>query len=365
MRSYKLASVILGFVIAVLLTEGALRVAGMGYGSSPMESDPFLHHVHPKNYSFIEHHPSGELGGFEIEYNAEGRVYRGRRATPVVAPGTNLPCRVALMGDSFTEAGQVPFDQSFAGLLESAGRDRCEVRNYGTRSYAPSIYLVQWTRDVQPWRPDVVFLQLFGNDVREDQNYLQSSTRDERGFPTAIHGPGGGWLFAQLRQLYLARVSRAIYMRAEWAYLHRGQEQWTVGGVVEENPDFLGETPELVREIDRRVKAAGSRLVVMSIPSRYRLMGDGKIKVEHDFHQTVKEFTAQASIEFLDLREPFERAARAGHQMFWQQDIHFNETGNRLVAAAIARHYPQYFSKGVEIDGPVVTAAYPPGTPNP
>ncbi|HYE84938.1 MAG TPA: hypothetical protein VEA16_01190, partial [Vicinamibacterales bacterium] len=304
MRAFKLVAVILGLTGAALLTEVGLRIAGMGYGSSPMESDPYLHHVHPRNYTFVEHHPSGEFGGFEIEYNAERRAFRGSRATPVVPPGTVLPCRVALMGDSFTEAGQVPFEQSFAGLLESAAREKCEVRNYGTRSYSPSIYLVQWTRDVQPWRPDIVFLLLFGNDVREDFNYLQSATRDERGFPTAIHGPGGGWLFAQLRKLYVARVARAMYMRAEWTWQHRGQEQWTVGGVVEENPDFTGETPALVKELDRRVKAAGSRLVVMSVPSRYRLMGDGRITVTHDFHQTVKEFTAKDGIEFLDLREP-------------------------------------------------------------
>lgn len=348
--------------VAALAAEAALRIAGLGYGSSPMESDPYLHHVHPKNYRFVEHHPSGELGGFEIEYNAERRVFRGSRAVPVAPPGTSLPCRVALMGDSFTEAGQVPFAESYAGLLEAAARERCEVRNYGTRSYSPSIYLVQWTRDVEPWHPDIVFLQLFGNDVREDYNYLQNAARDARGFPTAIHGPGGGWLFAQLRKLYLARLANIAYARVEWWWTHRGQDQWTVGGVVEENPDFLGETPELVKEIDRRVRASGSRLVVMSVPSRYRLMGDGTIKVEHDFHQTVKDFTAQNGVEFLDLRAPFERASRAGFQLFWQQDIHYNENGNRVVAAAIARHSPQYFTKAAEIDGPVVAAAFPDGS---
>ena len=252
MRIYRLMAVMLGLLIAVVMAEAGLRLAGLGFGSSPMEPDAFLHHVHPRNYSYVQAHPSGELGGFEIEYDAEGRVFRGSKATPVVPPGTTLPCRVALMGDSFTEGGQVPFEQSFAGLLESAGREKCEVRNYGTRSYSPSIYLVQWTRDVAPWRPDVVFLLLFGNDVREDYNYLQDSSRDERGFPTAIHGPGGGWLFAQLRKLYVARFARMVGMRALWAYEHYGQEQWTVGGVVEENPDFLGETPQLVIEIDRR-----------------------------------------------------------------------------------------------------------------
>lgn len=359
MRLFRFIAVILGLCLAMVAAEIGLRIAGLGYGSSPMESDYYLHHVHPKNYLFVERHPSGELGGFEVEYNAEGRVFRGSKAAPIVPPGTKLPCRVAIMGDSFAEAGQVPFADSYAGLLEVAARERCEVRNYGTRSYAPSIYLVQWTRDVQPWHPDIVFLQLFGNDVREDYTYMQNSDRDERGFPTAIHGPGGGWLFAQLRKLYLARFANIVYARAEWWWTHRGQEQWTVGGVVEENPDFLGATPDLVKEIDRRVKASGARLVVMSVPSRYRLMGDGKIKVEHDFHQTVKEFTTQAGIEFLDLRVPFERASKAGFQLFWQQDIHYNENGDRVVAAAIARYAPEYFTKGSEITGPVVNAAFP------
>jgi hypothetical protein len=270
-----------------------------------------------------------------------------------------LNCRIAIMGDSFAEAGQVRWEDSYAGLLESATREKCELRNYGTRSYAPSIYLVQWTREVAKWHPDIVFLQLFGNDVREDVTYMQNSDRDERGFPTAIHGPGGGWLFAQLRKLYVARFANTVYAQLNWWWSHRGQAQWTVGGVVEENPDFTGETPNLVQEIDRRVRASGARLVVMSVPSRYRLMGDGTIKVEHDFHETVKEFTAKDGIEFLDLRVPFERASKAGFQLFWQQDIHYNENGDRVVAAAIARYAPQFFPKAAEIDGPVVAAAFP------
>lgn len=358
MRVYRLLAVLLGLCVAVLVAEAGLRLSGMGFGNSPMEPDPVLHHVHPKSYTYVQAHPSGELGGFEIEYNADGRVFRGSRATPLVPPGTQLPCRVALMGDSFTEGGQVPFVESFAGLLESAGRERCEVRNYGTRSYSPSIYLVQWTTQVQPWKPDVVFLQVFGNDVREDYNYLQDAEKDAQGFPTAIHGPGGGWLFAQLRKLYVARFARMVGMRALWAYEHAGQEQWTVGGVVEENPDFLGETPTLVKEIDRRMKAAGTRLVVMSVPSRYKLMGDGKIKVEGDFHKTVKDFTQQNGIEFLDLLTPFERSSRAGNKLFFEQDIHYNEAGHHVVAAAIARTYPEYFSKGLEIGGPAVAAAF-------
>ena len=241
--------------------------------------------------------------------------------------------------------------------LESAGRERCEVATTAL-DRTPVDLSVQWTRDVQAWHPDVVFLQLFGNDVREDH----TTSRIPRAMNGDFRPPFTVLAAAGCSRNCDSCTSRGrdtMYARWQWQREHQGQAQWTVGGVVEENPDFLGETPKLVQELDRRVRAAGSRLVVMSVPSRYRLMADGKIKVDGDFHQTVKQFTTADGIEFLDLREPFERAGKAGVQLFWQQDIHYNEAGNRVVAAAIARHYPEYFSKGAEIDGPVVAAAFP------
>ncbi|MDP2318121.1 MAG: GDSL-type esterase/lipase family protein [Acidobacteriota bacterium] len=358
---FRLAALLIGLLTAALGAELMLRATGMGFGNSPMEPDPFLHHVHPKNYKFVQQHPSGELGGFEIEYNAEGRVYAGGGQAPSAAGAK--PCRVALMGDSFTEGGQVPFAESFAGILEVAGGQQCEVRNYGVRSYSPAIYLVQWTRDVQAWKPDVVFLLLFGNDVREDARYMQRAIRDDRNFPTAIEGPSDGWLLTQLRKSYVARFVRMVTLRGVWLWDNYGQEQWQVGGIAEENPDWGGETPALVQEIDRRVRAAGSRLVVMAVPSRYRLMGDGKIPVVGDFHQTMREFTAQHGIEFLNLFEPFERASKAGIPLFFLKDIHFAADGHLLTAATIARAYSEFFPAASSISGPPVAAAF--GGPQP
>jgi hypothetical protein len=298
------------------------------------------------------------LGGFQIHYDTDGRVVRN---TPLAIdiPKSTAPCRIALMGDSFTEAGQVPFEASFAGLLEEAARHSCEVRNYGVRSYSPAIYLVQWTRDVQPWHPTHVFLLLFGNDVREDVTYLSTATMASTGFPTAIRGPDDGWLFALLRRSYLARFVRMVGMRASWTLEHGNEDQWTVGGVVEEHPDWGGPTPGLVAEINQRVTASGAQLIVMAVPSRYLLMGDGKIAIQgRDFHQTVKAWTESQGIQFLDLHSPFERAARAGVPLFFLQDIHFTAEGNALVAATIAHTYPQQFADGAAITSQSVKAAF-------
>jgi hypothetical protein len=340
---FRLAAIGFSVLLGLAFAEAALRIMNMGFGNSPMEPDPVLHHVHPVNYSFIQQHPSGELGGFEIEYNSEGRVYRGRAST--IAEPANAPCRIAFMGDSFTEAGQVPFAESFSGLVEAAA-PRCAVRDYGVRSYSPAIYLVQWTRVIEPWKPTHVFVLVFGGDVREDVRYLQDATLDPQGLPTAIHGPDDGWMTSQLRRSYVARFARMVSQRALWAWTNRDQPQWTIGGVVEEHPEWAGPTPGLIEELHRRVAGAGGRLTVMVVPSRYRLMGDGTIPLTTtDFHDTVQAWAQQRGIGFLDLNRPFEAATKAGKKLFFLQDIHFTKDGHQVVVDAISRQYPELFAQ--------------------
>lgn len=345
---FRLAALAIGLLFSLLVAELGLRASGMGFGNSPMDPDQFLHHVHPKNYHFVQQHPSGELGGFRIDYNDQGRVVRSSQGFPTKVPREgsregSRACRVALMGDSFTEAGQVPYPESFAGRLEELTGDRCDVRNYGVRSYASSIYLVQYTRDIRPWQPTHVFVQLFGNDLREDVTYMADAEKDAAGFPTAIHGPGGGWLQSRLRELYIARFVRMVTQRLSWAWQHRAEEHSLVGGVVEENPDWTELSANLVLELNRRVGADGGQLVVMAVPSRYQLMGDGKIPVTGDFHEKVKAWTSANGVEFLDLREAFKRESRRDNPLFFLQDIHFTRQGHEVVAGDIKKAFPDLF----------------------
>jgi hypothetical protein len=349
-------------VTAFVAIEIALRILNMGYGSSPEESDPFLHHVHPHNYRFVQRSPTGEYGGFEVSYNAEGRIDGGQRDAPV-KPAAAPSCRVAIMGDSFAEGLEVPYAQSYAGLLESVARDRCETRDYGTRSYSPAIYLVQWTRVVSTWKPTDVFLMIYSNDISDDRTYLASAVMGPDGFPIAIRGPEGGWLTAQLRRLYAARVTRSLWLQLMWAWEHRGEDKMKIGGIVEENPPWASPTADFVLELNRRVRDAGSHLVVTVVPSRYKLMGDGAVNVGGgDLHERVKAWTVANQLEFVDLEQPFERATRAGIPLFYRRDIHFNAEGNALTAAVIARAYPNVFGRWPEITSAAVRAAYPPAT---
>jgi len=339
MIRYRLAAVAGSLLLSMLIVEAALRLMNLGLGNSPIESDPVLHHVHPRNYSFVQQHPSLELGGFPIHYDDSRRVVRDRAPQPE----RSLPCRVAMVGDSFTESGQVRYEASFPGLLEERARGRCDVRNYGVRSYSPAIYLPQWEQDIRHWQPTHVFVLLFGNDVSDDRTYLQSAVLDGQQFPVAIRGPGGGWLTAQLRKSYIARYVRATTQRWQWTRDHAGQPIWTFGGQAEENPDWPEVSARLVRELARRVEASGARFTLMAVPSRYRLMGDGTVAVgELDFHEKIGRWAAGEGIRFLPLSTAFEAASKDA-ALYFIHDIHFTEAGHRAAADEITRQFADLF----------------------
>ena len=340
MLRYRLAAVGGSLLLSITLVEAALRLMNLGLGNSPIESDTYLHHVHPRSYQFVQQHPSGELGGFAITYDAERRVVRN---TPLPTARTPADCRIAFVGDSFTEAGQVRYEASFAGILESRAHGTCEVRNYGVRSYSPAIYLVQWEREIRSWQPTHIFVLLFGNDINDDRIYLQSAALDADGYPVAIQGPKGGWLTAQLRRSYIARYMRSVMLKREWAEAHRGQPVWTVGGQAEENPDWHEQSARLVLELHRRVSNAGAQLVLMAVPSRYRLMGDGTVPVgELDFHEKIRRWALLNGIHFLPLAGAFE-AKRHGPPLYFVEDIHFTEAGHRIVADVITHAFSDLF----------------------
>jgi len=80
--------------------------------------------------------------------------------------------RILLIGDSFTEGIGLPFERTFAGLLEQAGSsrpDRIEFLDAGVASYSPSIYYkkVKYLLDVGLKFDEVVLLS-DSSDVEDE-----------------------------------------------------------------------------------------------------------------------------------------------------------------------------------------------------
>jgi hypothetical protein len=67
-------SLVVGCVFALALAEAALRLLGIGYGNAPLETHPILHHVHPRNYSFLSYKPNDAYDGVHVYYSTDRRV---------------------------------------------------------------------------------------------------------------------------------------------------------------------------------------------------------------------------------------------------------------------------------------------------
>lgn len=327
----------LSTVIALSIAEISLRVLKIGYGNAPQESHPIFHHVHPAEYRFLSYNPTGEYGGHEIYYDADRLV-----ANPDAhEKNANSACRVAFLGDSFTEAGQVAYSDSFVGILEH--NSDCTIKNYGVSSYSPILYFLQWREQVIKFKPTIVIVQLYSNDISGDQDYIKLAKKDVNGEVIAVPDHEGGWLTRQLRKSYLMRFLRKVQLQLLWIYENRGKDKNIVAGMVEENPDITKLSADLIKTLAGEVKATGAQFVLTVVPSKFRIVNNIIDNQTPQFSDKWKVFSQKNNISFMDLTQPFEKEAKNGVQLFFDSDIHFNENGHRVVASELVKHYPNLF----------------------
>ncbi|MBV8203351.1 MAG: SGNH/GDSL hydrolase family protein [Acidobacteria bacterium] len=158
-------------VLALLLGEAALRIAGISY---------------PNFYR-----PDADRGwalrpGAEGWWHTEGRAWvhissAGLRDVEHAAAKPVGRLRIAVLGDSCAEALQVPVEQTFWKLLErrlascpAAGGRAVEELDFGVAGYGTAQELLTLRRQVWRFQPDVVLLAFYpGNDVRNNARPLE------------------------------------------------------------------------------------------------------------------------------------------------------------------------------------------------
>lgn len=166
----KLLAIGLGLVFALVLAECGLRLAGVGR--------PVFHRPDGTYGMVLIPGATGTFvneGRAAVEVNADG--FRDVRH-PKTKPAATL--RIAVLGDSFTEALQVPRSQAFWAVLAEqlggcaalAGR-KVETMSFGVSGYGTAQELLLLQRRVWDWSPDVVVVAfLTGNDVADNHPAL-------------------------------------------------------------------------------------------------------------------------------------------------------------------------------------------------
>jgi len=331
------------FVLLLLILEIVFRLLGWGYNSGPTNQDPTYGFVHPPNYLYKMYSPSGEYGNYMVYYDSLGR----RSQLPSLMKSSQKKRSIIFLGDSFTEALQVPFDSSFIGRLAHQ-YPSTEFFNYGVGGYSPVLFYLQCKNILQHHKivPSLVIMVLYSNDVREDSTYITKAVfRKSDNELIAINGGKKNSLIAYLRKLYIAKMLKRIFVQKNFEKkksLTRLQGRM-VNRLLEENPDLNNTlSGSYILKTDSLLKKYNIPFYITAIPSRYKNFT--KNTSETLYAEKVSAWATQHKISFIDINLSFNKAYTLNDtKYFFDIDMHFNLAGQRLMSVILEQQLQKYF----------------------
>lgn len=264
---------------------------------------------------------------------------------------------IVFIGDSFTEAAEVPDDETF--VLGTGRLTGLRVVNLGMGAYGPQQELVVLKRYGLTYKPRFVVWQIFeGNDLgdaqsfvvwRENPNktfvslpgrYLHNSLLNAWLSKTIPQRPEAGMPPATLR--YEDGESRRVFVRYPYS---PDQPDQKIRG--------FRETTQAIEAGYRLTQAQGIRLLVVFVPSMVRVMAPrltfdresdrrrflpaDKVQDPGDFDSKLAAFCKEIGCPYLDLFPPLrQRAAVAARNLYFPTDEHFDVLGHELAAQEIS-----------------------------
>ncbi len=297
----------------------------------------------------------------------------GFRDFPRELPKLHGVKRVALLGDSFIEAVQVPFEKTAGQLLEkslnvSSDQDlehswQWEVLNFGISAYGIGQYLLTWEQYARGYKPDYVAIfvaklhmertvsrysgAFYLNKTRlwvrptfrvENDELIREPAEDFGEFITAqedlINTEFAGQRFRRKKQrlmtVYYARLYKDRLARLVRRFDQSPKQISTPPIIgIDEEAKLFAINLKIINEINRKVISEGGRLVVLDV-SRY--FGDNET-----VSSALQELCNKNDIGYIPLYDDLLKAKRNGISTRWPHDAHFNEAGNEIMAKALFR----------------------------
>lgn len=269
--------------------------------------------------------------------------------------------RIAIIGDSFVEALQVPYNESLAERLEGAGQGGLQVYRFGISGAPLSHYLAMARHVAQTYHPDMIVLVMVHNDF--DESFISVAGRYTSSFlkfqmagdrvvaeipPAPYQATWRDWLrqSATLRYLYYRQRLNpaAVLTRLSPSSAPVYQANVDIGAVASQHEKISGATdyafsqfqslarehnfrPLLMMDGDRRSIAAG-----MDDAGLYR---DGALLL----NAMAAQAASKAGLPFIDLHPLFREEWTMNHQpLNFISDNHWNALGHRVAAGALAAY---------------------------
>lgn len=370
--------VVFGLIVGLALAEAAVRMLGLGRPGFFVYDRATGWALRPGASGWQR-----EEGRAWIQINNAGM--RDRDHALQKPPHT---LRIAVLGDSFTEAQQVPEANTFCALLQPNlgscpalhGR-AVETLNFGSDSYGTGQELMTLRTRVWRYSPDVVVLAFCtGNDVRNDSAVLEGdkcqpffNLEDGELIPTGDFSNSAvfraqcaarfdsqgsallnllGDVRSRLRARYRMRRAAATAPHAvgselgldDTTYSPPATSQWRDAWAVAEQE---------VVEINREVKSHGARFLLVTLSNGIQVYPDPAVRAAYMQRMGVADlFYPEQRLAALGRREGFEVLNLAPTMQQYADRTHtflhgfsntkmgfghWNEAGHRLAAELIAQ----------------------------
>lgn len=299
-------------------------------------------------------------GPFRAPYFSNSLGFRDGKVRDV--PMVSDEPRILFIGDSFTEAGPIPWQKTFVGLVaEALSKKQIEVLNAGVASYCPEIMAakIRYYLKDQGLRVDRVVVFIDISDVKDELFYR----KDDAGCVQSVpYGPFHedakdlariddicNWLEVKVEKNFVIVGAAVRNLRLQW----RRHTSKTGVMASDEIPDWAYNWPDykgpyanfveqgLKKAKDNMTQLAGFlhqeriplTVVVYPWPQQVRA-GTRPSRAETEWGNWARENGGQ----FISLFPVFVNQEPAGQiiqKYYWKNDAHWNEEGHRLVAEAL------------------------------
>ncbi len=359
----KLLLVLFGLLMGLSMSEVLLRVIGYSF---PI----FYTTDYYRGFSLspgVAGHYQRE-GESEVRINSDG--LRDREHTKAKPADT---VRIALLGDSFSEAMHVPMEQTFWSLLERRLQEcnlfpgkRVEVINFGVSGYGTAQELMTLRQKVWDYSPDIVILAFTTfNDIYDNSRALSkteevpyfvyrngeliydASFRDSRTYRQRDSQLSrfGRWFHNHLRIVQLVHYIQftAKFRLTDWRNRRRAQSSppsekkaatakapLTADDIGIDNMIYLEPQDEnwkdawrvtegLILKMRDEVNQKGARFILVPLSNAIQVYPDQLVRQNFMNHLGVstmfypnlrlKALAGRENIDFLDLAEPMQAYA--------------------------------------------------------
>jgi len=334
-RSSKVLLLVGSVAISIVIAEIALRVASAGYLHRPLQGHPVLHHTQPADFQFTSYDFVGEFSGVSVIYNEHGfRIpHRGYEFDDSLKD-------VIFLGDSFVEASEVPYEQSFVGLF-AKDFENVNVRNFGVSSYSPLLSYLQLNYFMDSLDPRMIVHLVFENDLKDDREYYNIA-ESENGRVVAVPGDSGGAVRQFLWQFYVARLVRRAQVTIQEMTRNADADEESKVSYYLDDPELEPITARYIKKTWQTASDHNIRYLLMCVPSKIKFNMMGK---HNDLCSKINNLAREIEIEYVNLDLFFSNNAN-GEKPFFDHNIHLNSTGHRLIYLALNEYLatsPQRF----------------------